>query len=177
MLIDKSKEYWENNKRNSIILIDECTAFMNKAKDSSEEEINNKIAQLIQNSANEYHAMLFMTTNYPAKLDKIYANYDLIPLFMPLDPPNKENALEVFKYYAPDKNIDFEKVINEFEKKCKNLNSRYSNGQIKQIIELTKTYNNGKISTESLIETIQHSRPEITQEDLEKYQTDKETFS
>lgn len=41
-----------------------------------------------------------------------------MPLLMPLDPPDKDNALEVFKYYVTSKDVDFNKVIDAFEKQC-----------------------------------------------------------
>ena len=72
--LNKAKEHWETNKRNSIILIDECTAFMNEPKNATEQETNAKIAKLIEESASKYHTMLFMTTNYPMKLDKIFTD-------------------------------------------------------------------------------------------------------
>src|SRR5699024_10845502 len=52
--LNKAKESWETNKRNSIVLIDECTAFMNEPKNQTEEEINARIGQLIQESASKY---------------------------------------------------------------------------------------------------------------------------
>ena len=174
--LNKAKESWETNKRNSIILIDECTAFMNKPKNQAEEETNAKIAQLIQESASKYHTMLFLTTNYPMKLDKIFTDEEKIPLFMPLDPPGKENALEVFKHYAAGNDIDFNKVINAFERQCQTWQARYSNGQIKNIVELTKMKNDGKISTQGLLDSIQQTKPEISQEDLKIFESDKEIF-
>ena len=75
------------------------------------------------------------------KLDKIYIDEEKISLFMPLDPPNKENALEVFKYYIGNNNVDFNRIIDTFEKQCQIQQARYSNGQIKNIVELTKMNN------------------------------------
>ena len=120
---------------------------MNEPKNLAEQETNVKIAKLIEESAAKYHAMLFMTTNYPMKLDKIFTDVEKMPLFMPLDSPDKENALEVFKYYVTSKDIDFNKAIDAFEKQCQVQQARYSNGQIKNIVELTKIQNNGRIST------------------------------
>ena len=149
---------------------------MNEPKNLAEQETNAKIAKLIEESAAKYHAMLFMTTNYPMKLDKIFTDAEKMPLFMPLDPPDKENALEVFKYYATSKDIDFNKVIDAFEKQCQVQQARYSNGQIKNIVELTKIQNNGRISTQGLLDAIQQTKPEILQEDLKRFKSDKETF-
>lgn len=174
--LNKAKEHWETNKRNSIILIDECTAFMNEPKNATEQETNAKIAKLIEESASKYHTMLFMTTNYPMKLDKIFTDAEKMPLLMSLDPPDKENALEVFKYYAASKEVDFNKVIDAFEKQCQVQQARYSNGQIKNIVELTKMQNNGRINTQSLLDAIQQTKPEILQEDLKRFKLDKETF-
>lgn len=117
-----------------------------------------------------------MTTNYPMKLDKIFTDAEKMPLLMSLDPPDKENALEVFKYYAASKEVDFNKVIDAFEKQCQVQQARYSNGQIKNIVELTKMQNNGRINTQSLLDAIQQTKPEILQEDLKRFKLDKETF-
>lgn len=174
--LNKAKESWETNKRNSIVLIDECTAFMNEPKNQTEEEINARIGQLIQESASKYHTMLFLTTNYPMRLDKIFTDEEKMPLFMPLNPPGKENALEVFKYYAAGSDIDFNKVIDTFERQCQAQQARYSNGQIKNIVELTKMKNDGKINTEGLLDSIRQTRPEISQEDLKRFKSDKEAF-
>ena len=95
---------------------------------------------------------------------------------MPLDPPDKDNALEVFKYYVTSKDVDFNKVIDAFEKQCQVQQARYSNGQIKNIVELTKMQNNGRINTQSLLDAIQQTKPEILQEDLKRFKLDKETF-
>ena len=175
--LNKAKEYWDINRRNTILLIDECTAFMNEAKNTSEEDINTQIAQLIQEAAEKYHAMLFMTTNYPEKLDKIFTDEDKIPLFMPLDPPSKENALAVFKYYVGNSDVDFDKIINAFEKQCNAQKSRYSNGQIKNIVELAKMKNDDKLTTQGLIESILQTKPEVLQEDLKSFELNKENFS
>ena len=149
---------------------------MNEPKNLAEQETNAKIAKLIEESASKYHTMLFMTTNYPMKLDKIFTDAEKMPLLMSLDPPDKENALEVFKYYAASKEVDFNKVIDAFEKQCQVQQARYSNGQIKNIVELTKIQNNGRINTQSLLDAIQQTKPEILQEDLKRFKLDKETF-
>ena len=149
---------------------------MNEPKNATEQETNAKIAKLIEESASKYHTMLFMTTNYPMKLDKIFTDAEKMPLLMSLDPPDKENALEVFKYYAASKEVDFNKVIDAFEKQCQVQQARYSNGQIKNIVELTKMQNNGRINTQSLLDAIQQTKPEILQEDLKRFKLDKETF-
>ena len=149
---------------------------MNEPKNATEQETNAKIAKLIEESASKYHTMLFMTTNYPMKLDKIFTDAEKMPLLMSLDPPDKENALEVFKYYAASKEVDFNKVIDAFEKQCQVQQARYSNGQIKNIVELTKMQNNGRINTQSLLDAIQQTKPEILQEDSKRFKLDKETF-
>ena len=108
--------------------------------------------------------------------DKIFTDEEKIPLFMSLDPPGKKNALEVFKYYTAGNDIDFNKVIDVFEKQCQIQQAKYSNGQIKNIVELTKIKNGGKISTQSLLDTIRETEPEISQEDLKRFKLDKEAF-
>ncbi len=72
--------------------------------------------------------------------------------------------------------VDFNKVIDAFEKQCQVQQARYSNGQIKNIVELTKMQNNGRINTQSLLDAIQQTKPEILQEDLKRFKLDKETF-
>lgn len=99
-----------------------------------------------------------------------------MPLLMPLDPPDKDNALEVFKYYVTSKDVDFNKVIDAFEKQCQIQQARYSNGQIKNIVELTKMQNSGKITTQGLLDAIQQTKPEILPEDLKRFKSDKEIF-
>ena len=96
---------------------------------------------------------------------------------MPLDPPDKDNALEVFKYYVTSKDVDFNKVIDAFEKQCQIQQARYSNGQIKNIVELTKMQNSGKITTQGLLDAIQQTKPEILPEDLKRFKSDKEILS
>ena len=64
----------------------------------------------------------------------------------------------------------------QIEKQCQIQQAKYSNGQIKNIVELTKIKNGGKISTQSLLDTIRETEPEISQEDLKRFKLDKEAF-
>ena len=175
--LEESKKTWENEQRNSIILIDECTAFMTPAKSQEEQEYNNKIAQLINDAANKCHAILFFTTNYPDKLDKMFIDSEKIPIAIPLDPPDDKNALAVFQYYANDNNIDYAKIMAEFKKACARYNAKYSNGQIKNMIDVAKKVNNGIINTDILSQVIQETKPEITSEDLEYFENSKKELT
>jgi len=174
--LEKAKTTWDNEQRNSIILIDECSAFMTPAKNEKEKETNKQIAQLIKNAASKYHATLFLTTNYPMKIDKIYMNGDCISLTMPIDTPDYENAKAVFKYYINDDLIDYKKIMIKFNKMCDKYNSRYSNGQIKSMVDMAKNNNGGIISMESLLDVINSTVPEISKKDLDDYNNAKKAL-
>ncbi|GBF23149.1 ATPase AAA [Candidatus Gastranaerophilus sp. (ex Termes propinquus)] len=174
--LNSAKEHWEVNKRNSIILVDECTAFMTPPKNEAERELSAKIAELMDESAEKYHATLFLTTNYPLKMDKNLVDYNKIALTMPLNPPSNKNMAEVLKHYTEKPDLDYEKIMAEFDTKMAETESRYSNGQIKDIVELTKQQNNGIITENNLIDTIRQTLPEITKDDLEAFELGKRSF-
>lgn len=168
--LNESKKYWESEQRNSIILVDECTAFMTPAKTPEEQEYNEKIAKLIENAAREYHAILFFTTNYADKIDKMFLDYEKMPIIIPLDPPDKKNALEVFKYCIENDNLNYDRIMFLFNEMCEKYNSKYSNGQIKNMVELAKSLNNGIINIDVLASVIQETKPEISKNDLDYFE-------
>ena len=172
--LNDAKKHWENEQRNSIILVDECTAFMTPAKNREEQEYNEKIAKLIENAANEYHAILFFTTNYPDKIDKMFLDHEKMPIIIPLDPPDNKNALEVFKYYIENDDFDYEKIMSLFNEMCKKYNSKYSNGQIKNMVEMAKSLNDGTINIDVLATVIKETKPEISKDDIEYFEKSKE---
>ena len=172
--LNEAKKHWENEQRNSIILVDECTAFMTSAKNKEEQEYNEKIAKLIENAASEYHAILFFTTNYPDKIDKMFLDSEKMPIIIPLNPPDNKNALSVFKYYIENDDFDYEKIMSIFNEMCKKYDSKYSNGQIKNMVGMAKLLNNGIINADMLASVIREAKPEITKDDIEYFEKSKE---
>lgn len=98
----------------------------------------------------------------------------------------KENTTKSRKIAEQAEQIKQENnKTNQYEQKSEDLGlqnaeniqqARYSNGQIKNIVELTKMQNNGRINTQSLLDAIQQTKPEILPEDLKRFKLDKEIF-
>lgn len=61
-----------------------------------------------------------------------------------------------------------------FNEMCKKYDSKYSNGQIKNMVEMAKLLNNGIIDTDVLASVIQETKPEITKDDIEYFKKSEE---
>ena len=127
----------------------------------------------MQSCADKYNATLFLTTNNPEDIDEILLAPKRVPISVSIDPPNKENAIEILKYYLGDKTsnfINYDNIVNELFANQGSM--AYSNSKIKSIVEncfknVEKL--NNKITEANLIEEIRKTEPDITKECLNKY--------
>ena len=91
---------------------------------------------------------------------------------MDVDPPNEENTLAVSKYYFDNleiSGIDYGKITREFLKP--RPEGKFSNSGIEDVY---KTACAKKVkSTEDIIDIIKKAKPNITQDDLAKYEKSK----
>lgn len=171
-LLKESKANYKNTGKRTIILLDEFDAY--GAKDCVENKhLIPVLKSVMQSCADKYNATLFLTTNNPEDIDEILLAPKRVPISVSIDPPNKENAIEILKYYLGDKTsnfINYDNIVNELF--ANHGSMAYSNSKIKSIVEncfknVEKL--NNKITEANLIEEIRKTEPDITKECLNKY--------
>lgn len=172
----ESQKYWEQEKRNSIILVDECTAFMNEPRNNEEFKIDKNIGELLEEAAEKYHCTIFLTTNYPRKISKTLLDYTKVPFAMPIEPPNNKNAKAVFEYYTENPKLNYEEILAELSIQSLKNNAKYTNGQIKYIVKMAGLRNNNIINEKTIIDTIKNIPPINDAVELENFRLDKQNL-
>ena len=90
-----------------------------------------------------------------------------------VSPANKEDIVEIFKYYASDfadKTVDYEELAQQILDIA--YDDAYSNAQIGGLIQngvKMRFLQNGKLSQQDFIEILNESYPDIKEEVLKSY--------
>lgn len=172
--LNSSKENFEKTGTRSIILMDEFDNFGSKKPENQQTVA--MLKAIMTSCSDKYNATMFLTTNNPQDIDSILLADSRCPIRVYLDPPNKQNAENVFKYYLAGKtenNINYNNVVADLLNNQKD--GAYSNSKIKTIVETCykETAKLGRSITEGdLIEKIRKTLPDITGEHLKKYAKD-----
>lgn len=172
--LNSSKENFEKTGTRSIILMDEFDNFGSKKPENQQTVA--MLKAIMTSCSDKYNATMFLTTNNPQDIDSILLADSRCPIRVYLDPPNRQNAENVFKYYLAGKtknNINYNNVVTDLFNNQKD--SAYSNSKIKTIVETCykETAKLGRSITEGdLIEKIRKTLPDITGEHLKKYAKD-----
>ena len=179
---EKAKQKYEEDGTRTIILVDECESILGKEGETGYD--SRGIAMLktfMSKCADKYKCTLFLTTNHPRRIDPIVLAPDRISVKVFLDPPDKDNTIEVAKHYAKDKvsgAIDYNKLADKIQEI--RPKSAFSNSAIKGIIEnayIKAKYENRELTEADLLKGIEEFVPDIKEDALKKYEEEKEELS
>ena len=160
-LNDKFNEA-KNATRHYIIQIDEFDDFC-------EDDETAKIFEEYINKAQDNNVTFILTTNNPLDInDKILQE----TINIPVGSAGKKDILGVLKHYTDDfSEQDYIELAQEIQEHSEV--GAYSNTQIKNICLLAKT-GDGSNAKEKMLELIKSKKPEIRQENIDKFNLEKE---
>ena len=168
-----AQEKFDKDNIRTIILVDEFDGYANETS-----VILPELKGYMENCSEDFHCTLFATTNNPLKIASTIRDAKRIPIKVSIDPPDKNNIIEVFKHYLTG--FDCEKIdYNELADVmlADMPNSAYNNSQIEQMCKNCIEEIDGKISQEDLLYQIKTNSPGITKDDLLKFQMEKNTLT
>ncbi|MDD3014506.1 MAG: ATP-binding protein [Candidatus Gastranaerophilales bacterium] len=181
-LEEAKKRYLNEDKKRTIILINEANKFLSD-KPANEDNIDfmksvlDSCAQA-PNPDNKFASgvSFFFTTNHPLKISDEIRRDGRCGTIVSLDPPEGQNAKDVFAHYIK-KAIDDDKDVN-YDELVENLmrvrpDAAYSNDKIKSIVlKASRDYQKDKNTPlqKHLLNSIQNNSPDIKGERLIEYQ-------
>jgi SpoVK/Ycf46/Vps4 family AAA+-type ATPase len=147
-------ELFKTNNRRTILRIDEIESLNSKPKALA------KLKEILDNE--ESRISLIGTTNSPEKINKDLI-YDFIKIHLPS--ADVKNTKSILEHYLGNykKNLDLDLLSLEL---CNNSNGLYSN---KQLQELSNAIISNKLDNSSMPEVLKKVLPEISNEDIIKY--------
>ena len=186
-LVDARKLYKspDNQKKRTIILLDDFNSVAQLTPEEKE-NLNNKnydfedtnvgkLSKILSNCADTYKATIFMTTNFPRKIDsKLLAN-NLVPHQIFLGPPMPKDAAEILQYHTKDftnQDIDYVKLGTNISRVIEK-NKAYSAQGIVNIVECAKKHcQNAQITEKDLEKAIDNVPPNIDERAFEIFLDD-----
>ena len=165
----------ETPKKRTIILLDDFNSIA-KLSEEEKKEIENRgadfedtavgqLAELLSNCSSKYKATIFMTTNYPKKIESELLDKNLVPFQIFLGPPNPQDAAEIFKYHTQgftEQDIDYNQLGNKVSQAIIN-DEAYSAQGIVNVVEYAKEKAKGaQITHTDLLTAIDKVKPDIT---------------
>ena len=178
---DAQKIYETNNKKRTIILLDEFDSIAQLPKDAKGNLLDEnstiipKLKAFLSNCADKSKCTVFMTTNYPKKIGAEFLTAHRVPIQVLLGPPDKTDAAEIFKYYLKDTNQAFNyNLLADEVMKAKEAGKAYSAGQIELLIDACKDdaeHLKQKITESQIIKKMSEKRfePDISKEVLDRF--------
>ena len=165
------------NKRQFFYIMDECTTFLSQPKNDEDRAVLDKFNEFIKDCASKYHISLFMTTNHPDLIYKPILENAAIAVKMPVNIAKSDEIKEILKLYTQKATtpIDYDLITNKILEKAHNTNRAFSNTDIKNIALCKMTANNFSlnkdktITQEKILKTLEHTVPEITEDELKKF--------
>lgn len=161
--LEEARQKAISKNRRTVLRIDEFDEFGS----------NPKLAKIFSDFIEKCSAdkiTLFLTTNEPQKIDKNILNKTIN---IPISPPDRNDATNVFKFYLDGKveeNFDYDKLADTLISKAGNR--AYSNSQIKRMCMIAianSLKNKSNIDLDTMLELIKRTIPEISEQDLEKF--------
>lgn len=154
-----------DNPRPFILVLDECSGFLNKSDNPDDIEVMRKFADFLVNSPNDYHLSVIMTTNYPQNIDENVLKSGAFALMLAVAPADKKNIADILKYYAHNDSLDFDNIADIILQKAgKNA---FSNSQLRQIALRAGG------DKQKMLEILDKTEPELKAEQLRKFYEDK----
>jgi SpoVK/Ycf46/Vps4 family AAA+-type ATPase len=162
----------------TVIFVDEIDKAINT--DSS---ILPDFQEFLRTCSEKYNCTLLAVSNRPSKLGiDMKKDVNLFPVRISVDPPDRQNAAEVFERYLHNKisgDVDYNVLADELVRQGENRGGAYSNKQIEKICNASYeeiTQKGKKLSQADVIEHLRRTEPRITGEELAEFKRDTDTF-
>lgn len=168
-MANESEKRFQETGRRTIIFIDELDKIINSVWSAIElEEFMSTCSEL-------YHCTIFATTNFPSNLKLNFNDPNIFPIRISIDAPDDENLKKVLQYYLSgivQKNIDYDKIVQEIRKSESDKLGVYSNAQIRAFpMQLAEKYCHDNITQSELISFIHNdTKPSVSQKDLKRFE-------
>lgn len=184
-IADRAQNNFLETGKRTIVLLDEFDRYF--GKDTSPEFFN-ALKGFMDSCSEDYHISLFLTSNIPQKIPYELRNSHRTGIIVNLDPPDRQNTVQVLKYYLDNTNkekIDYDKITNELFRYSPD--EIYSNSHIKTICEIATDEikpSDKPLTTKMVLDAIkQYNKSEdnpellrITKNYLDAYKDDKGTI-
>lgn len=175
----KSRELYNSSpdKKRTIILLDEFDSIAQLEKDEKGKVISDKnvakLKNILQKCAEDSKCTIFMTTNYPLRIDSELLAPHRIPTQIYLGPPDLEDSAEIFKHYlkGTKQPIDCNKLAEEVMQ-ARETNHAYSAGMIAQIVTDCReavARTSQRLTQNDLVSKIREVGPDITPAKLTRF--------
>ena len=166
----KSERRFNNDRTRTIIFIDEVDKFIG---DNS--PVAKEFEDFIKTCSKKYHCSVFAATNYPEKLGIDLRNPDVFPVKMSIEPPEDDNASDMFRFYLEDyrdESIDYEELAKAIKAREDETSRKFNNGQIRRICEqvISNNEQNEEISQNELLAYIKAANPDLQAEYVNKFE-------
>lgn len=168
---EKSEENYKKTGEISVLFIDEIDSFTDK--DST---ILPELKEFLNSCYEKYHCVVFAATNYPLRIAlPLDEEKDIFPYIASVDPPSKENKIEILKFYLEEtldkKPTDeqYEKLADIMEKQEFDTFCTYSIANIRN--NVCKYNTNKKLTFEQILGNLLNNKtkPNIPDDDLNEY--------
>lgn len=170
--MQQSRNLFQKKGVRTILFIDELDR---EAKNNP--AVISKLKEILPICSKEYHCTVFATTNDPFDIELPLTGKDnLFPYIVSMDPPNLQNKVDILKYYLKERqsnNLDYNKIANLLEDNEKTTGQRYN---ITQIKEICLNIPDNEFSEQSIINSINGTKPTINKEAIDKYLNEMNTL-
>lgn len=144
---EDSKKLYSDEKKRTIILIDEFDAIAkDPKKDATETDINNlnTLKKFIKNCSERFKCTLFVTTNKPLNISNSLIDDDFIEDAIFLGPPDKKDTAAILKHYAKEhttQDINYDELAEEAHNIAEQSGDAFSPSRLEDTIkECSKGY-------------------------------------
>ena len=170
--MQQSQMLFQKKGVRTILFIDE---FDREAKNNP--EVISKLKEILPICSKKYHCTVFATTNDPLDIElPLTGENNLFAYIVSMDPPNLQNKIDILKYYLKEResdSLDYNKLANLLEEKEKTTGQRYNISQIK---EICLSIPDNEFSEQSIIDSINSTKPTIDKKAMDKYLNEMNTL-
>ena len=170
-IAQKSEEDFNKDRTRTIIFIDEVDRALRDNQENAQQ-----FEDFIKTCSKKYHCTVFAATNDPLDLNLNMKDPEVFPVKMSIDPPDKENTIELFKYYIedyPHEEIDYEELEKNVRVREQETKSKFSNALIENICsESWSNRSSDTLNQKDLHNTIKNAVPTLTIELQKKFEND-----
>ena len=172
----------ETPKKRTIILLDDFN-FISQLSPAEKKKIKKgsidfsdtdvgQLAFLLKNCASKYKTTIFMTTNYPKKIESKLLNPAIVPYQIFLGPPKPVDAAKIFQYHTKDytkQDIDYNKLGNMVARAIENDEAYSAQGIVNVVNYAKEKAGQSQLTESGLLKAIKSVKPDISKEEFNAF--------
>lgn len=166
-IIEKAKKVYSQSNIHTFLLINEFDLFAPKDSEKSK-----RMKNLTDKISSQYHCSILATTNYPENIDPILLRDGRFEK-LAISPASPTDVKAIINYYLNGTFVNDSELNNIVYNITNNLQGKYSNSQIKDIIIncIQKSlYSKTPLEGKHLLQAFKECKPVITNEELSLFQ-------